>query len=280
MTVKQKSNASEDSSINRWSIKRSKSATNLIEINNQASNNDNSKTTNENESLSNKEETIEEIFKKWLLQFQSHSHKKLVEYKGNVLELNEENAKLKEDLIYKEVQLNNLKKSNKTLNIDFEETQKLNDELENKLLHYENIIEQFKLTSLVEHHEEHLKQQDLILNSIEIDTNNNTSASIRKSNSRNKISSLLSAAKLNDGMNIYGSFDRINLLNEFNLKSNKSLEKEFELLSIKKDAQTQYDESDSVVVAQKRTSDDNNAYSSYKDIFRKIYDTLNSSKTI
>jgi hypothetical protein len=225
----------------------------------------------------NDDTTLDIIFQKW---FQSHCHKRLVEYKENLIKLNEENTKLKEDLITKDIQLSLLVKTNKTLNIDFEECQKLNDELENKLFNYENVIEQFKLTNLIEYHEEHLKQQnDLIFNSVEIDTDCNNSSLIRKSNSRNKISSLLTATKFNEGMNIYGSFDRINLLNEYNLKSNKSLEKELELLSTRKDAQTQFNENDIIEEIEKKT-DENNALSSYKDIFRKIYDTLNSSKTI
>ena len=228
-------------------------------------------------------QTSENIFEKWLNLFQSYSHKKLMEYKANVLKLNEENVKLREDLLSKEVLLNSLKKSNSILNIDFEECQKLNDELERKLYNFESIIENFKLQSLIEHHEDQMKQQDLILNSIEMDTTNNIekqSSSVRKSASRNKLSTLLTAAKVNDGMSIYNSFDRITLMNDFNLKSNKSLEKELELLSIKKDAQTQCNTCDAIPNKYEENSNSNQVYSSYKDIFRKIYDTLNSSKTI
>ena len=255
-------------------LKRSKSETGLSIL---IKNEHNPELNNSNK-IKNDDTALDKIFQKW---FQSHCHKRLVEYKENLLRLNEENSKLKEDLINKDILFNNLIKSNKTLNIDFEECQKICNELENKLFNYENIIEQFKLQSLVEQHHENLKQQnDLILNSVEIDTNNNNSSSIRRSNSRNKISSLLSATKLNEGMNMYGSFDRINLLNELNLKSNRSLEKELEMLSIRKDAQTQFDENDIVEAVLDNKIEENNTYSSYKDIFRKIYDTLNSSKTI
>lgn len=246
------------------------------------------------------------IFEKWLIIFQSYSHKKSIEFKSDVLKLKEENTKLNEKVFNLELNLNLLNKTNSILNIDLEEYQNINKNLEKKLITYENMMHDDMFQTHI-NYEVVENDNERILSLTPLSASSSPSSNSRKTFLSNKLKSFNGSSLKSNDWN--GSIETLNsIMNDLNYNNNrnylnKSLFKELESLDMNNnkklnkmiDAETQYELNTSLRIKENlnRSDDDNNnndnnlntsktnnIYSSYKDIFRQIYDTLNSSKKI
>lgn len=212
--------------------------------------------------------SLTEIFQKWSQIFDSYSRQKLLNYKDDILHLNAQNDELNDKLIKLEAYVVNLENKNRLLNVDIDELKCSLNEKDRKVEFYERLA----------------VQQGLDANNnnlIKLTTNLERSVSPILRNSSARLARITHEDDfMNNSMDSIDdqqrfNFDHVSLYNECSEYFIK--EELFKSPIHKADSQIQCNLPQDLSDNDDELGKDD-PYSNYKNIFKQIYDTINSSK--